>query len=164
VANTIVKRGNNGEFNAGAIVASLPAGTADHLIARATGYTNDKNLDVKLMIATGKIYHGIYSTGYSTDGSAFVDDAKWMIYRNNEGTVIVNGNCTGNAATADTSTNAKYIYDWNYGSGAGETIVGALKKFFDAGPDRSRATAVRLKCGSTHMGFGYFLNGNNYNT
>ena len=51
-----------------------------------------------MLVGSGKTNHGIYSNGYSSDGTAFTSDAKWMLYRNSSGTIIVNGNCTGYAS------------------------------------------------------------------
>lgn len=53
--------------------------------------------------------HGIYSGGYY-NGSSHVASGKWLIYRNNAGNVIVNGDCTGNAATATMANTVKGSY------------------------------------------------------
>lgn len=55
------------------------------------------NTSCQVYLDSAGSYHGIYSNGY-WDGSAFQSGGKWMIYRNNAGTIIVNGNCTGTAA------------------------------------------------------------------
>ena len=80
------------------------AGSDIGFYAKATGYTDSKELTVSLLVGSGKKNHGIYSYGYSTDGTTFTADSKWMIYRNSAGTIIVNGDCTGNAATATALT------------------------------------------------------------
>jgi len=51
-----------------------------------------------MYVGSGKTNHGIYSNGYSSDGTAFTESGKWMVYRNSSGTVILNGNCTGYAS------------------------------------------------------------------
>lgn len=43
--------------------------------------------------------HGVYSNGY-WNGSSFVSSGKWFVQRNQSGTITLNGDCTGNAATA----------------------------------------------------------------
>lgn len=84
------------------ITISKTLGNEGKFISEVTGYTDSKKLDVSMFVGSGKKNHGIYSSGYSTDGTTVTTDGKWMIYRNGSGTVIVNGNCTGNAGTATT--------------------------------------------------------------
>lgn len=51
------------------------------------------------LYAAGGGTHGLISNGY-WDGSVFHSNSKWMVYRNSAGGIILNGDCTGNAATA----------------------------------------------------------------
>ena len=52
-----------------------------------------------IMTSGSSTNHGLYSYGYTPTTSSFTSDAKYMIYRNSSGTVIVNGNCTGSAGS-----------------------------------------------------------------
>ena len=61
----------------------------------------DTGLTVDLQAGSGGSNHGVYSNGYY-DGSNFHSDSKWLVYRNNAGNIILNGN----ADTATTATNA----------------------------------------------------------
>ena len=65
----------------------------------------NENTGVKLNLDTGSGQtHGIYTYGYY-DGSSFHSDAKWMIYRDGSGDIIVNGRATDNVLkSGDTMT------------------------------------------------------------
>ena len=118
----------------GSIMASYAKGTGNHIIARATGYTDSKNLDVKLMIGSGGSNHGVYSTGYSSDGTTFTESTKWMIYRDSAGTVIVNGDCTGNANSANYTSHLLGVNTSNvpYGYSEGNIIRAVWNVYGDS--------------------------------
>ena len=62
-------------------------------------------LECSLYIGADNAYHGVYSNGYRDGDGVFHSDSRWMVYRSTAGTIAVNGNCTGNAATATRATN-----------------------------------------------------------
>ena len=59
------------------------------------------NLQVMLHSAVGG-NHGVYSSGY-WNGSTFTSDAKWIVYRGTDGSIILNGNATS-ATSATTAS------------------------------------------------------------
>lgn len=66
----------------------------------------DTGLQCTLHINSSSTNHGIYSNGYYND-SEFTSDGKWLIYRNSEGNVVVNGtaaNVTGTVAVSHGGT------------------------------------------------------------
>lgn len=63
----------------------------------------DTSVQAGMGVGSGGTNHGVYSWGYN-DGS-YHSDGKWMIYRNNAGSVIVNGKATDNVLkSGDTMT------------------------------------------------------------
>lgn len=71
------------------------------------------NVQVATMVGSGQINHGLYSWGYNTGTttSTFVSSAKWMVYRDANGNVILNGNAaTATKATQDGSGNTITSY------------------------------------------------------
>ena len=64
-------------------------------------------LAVSLLVGSSHQSHGIYSTGYVTDtdnpSSSYTASGKWMVYRNKDGNVILNG-------SANTLTTPREIY------------------------------------------------------
>ena len=70
--------------------------------------TKDTNNNGNCFIGWGAGHqnHGVYSYGYSPDGTSWTADGKWIAYRNSTGDIILNGN----ADTATSATNADYIY------------------------------------------------------
>lgn len=72
-------------------------------------------------VGAGQINHGIYSYGYSPTKTTFTEDAKWMIYRNKDGDIILNGKA--DSAVEDSSGNV--IAD-TYVQKAGDLMSGNL--------------------------------------
>lgn len=90
-------------INGDTMTGNLIVTKAGNALVRA----ENENTGVSLNLDTGgSANHGIWTYGYY-DGSAFHTDAKWMIYRNNAGNVIVNGEATDNVLkSGDTMTGA----------------------------------------------------------
>lgn len=68
-------------------------------------------LAISLLVGSSHQNHGIYSTGYVTDanvltGNEYTADGKWMVYRNKDGNIILNGT----ASFANTLTTPHEIY------------------------------------------------------
>lgn len=94
--------------NIGAVAKAGDMMTGNLIVAKdgdVVVQAKNENTGISLNLDTGSgANHGIWTYGYY-DGSAFHSDAKWMIYRNNDGTVIVNGRATDNVLkTGDTMT------------------------------------------------------------
>ena len=100
---------NKSTVISGTLVVTLAKGNENHVIARASGYTDSKTLDVKLMVGSGKINHGVYSTGYSADGAAFTSSGKWLIYRNSTGTVVLPACATDGGWTFNRTTTGAFM-------------------------------------------------------
>ena len=83
---------------------------------RITTTDTNNNGTVYYGWGTGHQNHGVYSLGYSTDGTSFTSDGKWLIYRDNAGNVIVNGN----SSTATRATNATYV-NWTESDASSQT-------------------------------------------
>lgn len=80
--------------------------------------------------------HGIWSSGYY-NGSSYTSSGKWLIYRNDTGNVIVNGDCTGNAETA-TKDSAGNVISSTYLKLSGGTMSGHI---YLGGSNASSSTA-----------------------
>lgn len=93
--------------------------------ARASAIDTVHNGEVDLAFGVNHTDHGVYSTGYSTDGSSWTSNGKWLIYRGTGG-IGVAGNAividTNNNATINGNTNANGYIQTN-GSGANSRIV-----------------------------------------
>lgn len=72
------------------------------------GYTaknETSGLETQLIIGSGRKNHGVYSNGYVDGNEEFHSNAKWMVYRDADNNVIVNGKATENVKkTGDTMT------------------------------------------------------------
>lgn len=72
------------------------------------GYTAKNlltGLEAQLIIGSGRKNHGVYSNGYVDSNEVFHQNAKWMIYRDANNDIIVNGKATENVLKAgDTMT------------------------------------------------------------
>lgn len=68
--------------------------------------TKDTNNNGNCFIGwgTGHQNHGVYSYGYSPDGTSWTASGKWIAYRDGNGDITLNGN----ALTATRATNATY--------------------------------------------------------
>jgi len=69
--------------------------------------------------------HGLRSEGYH-NGSTFVSDNKWMIYRDSSGDIIVNGKCTGSAGAVESSAFTTRVYTKNLTVSFGGTASGTI--------------------------------------
>jgi len=69
----------------------------------------DTGISVDLQAGSGGANHGIWTAGYN-DGT-FHSDGKWMVYRDANGNIILNGNAT-TATTATNATNASKLATW----------------------------------------------------
>lgn len=67
--------------------------TGNLIISQSSGgllvQSSEKDLQVSMLIGSGKINHGIWTTGYSSDEASFTSQPGWMIYRNNQGQVVL---------------------------------------------------------------------------
>lgn len=98
--------------NIGAVNIAGDTMTGNFLVQKAGGaYIRAESSTTGEVIALASnisANHGIYSYGYY-DGNSYHNSAKWMIYRNSSGDVIVNGNAenvTGTVAVANGGTGA----------------------------------------------------------
>lgn len=82
------------------ISGNIYVSKAGETYVRATNTTT--SCSIELNSYTDK--QGLWSNGY-WNGSAYTAASKWLIYRGTDGNVIVNGDITGNAATATKATN-----------------------------------------------------------
>lgn len=89
--------------------------------------------------------HGIYSGGYY-NGSSHVASGKWLIYRNDAGNVIVNGDCTGNAATA-TKDSAGNVISSTYLKLSGGTMSGHI--YLGGSSSSSTANTTQIVFGTS---------------
>lgn len=86
--------------NIGAVNIAGDTMTGNLTVQKPTGCwvgAESSNYGTSVSLTIANPSHGVYSEGYY-DGSVFHSDAKWMIYRNGSGDVIVNGKCLGTAA------------------------------------------------------------------
>lgn len=106
----------------------------------------------QLIVGNGHQNHGIYSTGYSTDGTAagYVSSAKWIIYRNSSGDIVLNpctvaGELVSSAsaayvsarsttttikATLDSAASGNHgVYSWGYWDGSAAHTESADRKW-----------------------------------
>lgn len=91
--------------------------------------------------------HGLWSYGYSSNGTSLTSDGKWMIYRDGNGNIIVNGKSTENVAKAgDTMTGNLYVEK------SSEPSIGVVDT------SNNNLTA-RLHVGSGHINHGLYSNG-----
>lgn len=109
--------------NTGAVTKSGDTMTGNLYITRSAEtfvkVTNSNTNASAYLDSDGNGYHGVWSSGYY-NGSSYVSDGKWLIYRDISNVVTVNGNCTGNAATA---TDAYRTYHGIYETGNITTII-----------------------------------------
>lgn len=94
---------------------------------------------------------GIYVPAHGTGA------AKTVLGVDTNNNVTFYGSLNGKAWAAD------YLQSPQYGSGSGESIVGALQKFFPDAP-KGVGTACIINQGSRAVALGYFLGGASYNT
>lgn len=86
--------------NIGAVNIAGDTMSGNLAVQKTTGCwvaASSSNYGTSISLTIANPNHGVYSEGYY-DGSAFHSDAKWLIYRNLSGDVIVNGKCLGTAA------------------------------------------------------------------
>lgn len=95
--------------------------------ARVSAIDTVHNGEVDLAFGVNHADHGVYSTGYSTDGSSWTSNGKWLIYRGTGGIGVA-----GNALVIYNNNNAKFsgqinadgaIRSESYGSFGGNAYV-----------------------------------------
>lgn len=130
-----------------------------------SGFTTEDKSGIKMSLTKSSTSsaHGLYSYGYNTKNdntatnSTFVSSEKWMVYRDSEGNVRLNGNATS-ATTATTASAANTVANKQFaGSADGTTyympfLVGTSEgtnRYVYAGDSTYGAPRVYLKTGTT---------------
>ena len=95
----------------GNVLKSGDTMTGNLLVQRAgettvTAKNTNTGISCQLMAEGSGVTHGLWSPGYYT-GTNYTINGKWMIVRLSDGTIQVNGNCTGNAATSSATTDSR---------------------------------------------------------
>ena len=73
---------------------------------------NVNNTRMALEVSNIGRIHGLYSYGYAPTTSTYTDDGKWMLYKNGNGNIIVNGSASENVLkSGDTMTGSLQLQD-----------------------------------------------------
>lgn len=140
------------------------------------------NGKVSLSYASDHIKHGLYSSGYSSNGTSLTSSGKWLIYRDSNGnTVLNNGVTTGGTATpiylnegVPTSVLTPAKYNWFRGvPNVGADGVMEIGKYIDfhstTGTDadydaRLFVDGTTLKISGTSPNTGTIVTSNNWSS
>lgn len=139
-------------WNGGTITNNLTiSGNAD---GKIRVYDGTHGGSITFGFGTNHQTHGLYSYGYAPTSNTWTSDAKWILYRDNNGEVILDGT-------------ASRLSSPSIGNGSNTTHATALQAYFNS----NKSTVARNKLisfydssmGNGSVNVGYFLNGYNDN-
>ena len=116
--------------------------TAPEIIAKSS----ISNIATSISTSSDGKSHGLWSYGYSSNGTSLTSDGKWMIYRDGNGNIIVNGKSTENVLkTGDTMTGNLFVKK------SSAPFIGVI--------DSNNNLSVRLHVGTGHQNHGLYSTG-----
>jgi hypothetical protein len=65
--------------------------TVTNTVPEIIAKSSTSNIAVSLSTSSDNKSHGVWSYGYSSNGTSLTSNGKWMIYRDGSGNIIVNG-------------------------------------------------------------------------
>lgn len=71
--------------------------TVNSAVSQIIAKASTSNIAVSLSTSSDNKSHGVWTYGYSSNGTSLTSDGKWMICREGNGDIIINKNTTGNS-------------------------------------------------------------------